>query len=54
MADALASVIARLAADQEELRRLGTAARETVAANFTWARCGAETVAGYRAAIDAR
>jgi glycosyltransferase involved in cell wall biosynthesis len=50
----LASVIQRLTADPSELARLGAAARETVAANFTWERCGAETVAAYRAALQAR
>jgi glycosyltransferase involved in cell wall biosynthesis len=47
----LASVLDRLTADRSELRRLGAAARETVAANFTWERCGTETVAAYRAAL---
>ena len=50
----LASVIDRLIADRSELARLGAAARETVAANFTWQRCGVETVAAYRAALEAR
>jgi teichuronic acid biosynthesis glycosyltransferase TuaC len=50
----LAAVIERLSADRAELARLGAAARETVAANFTWERCGAETVAAYRAALEAR
>jgi teichuronic acid biosynthesis glycosyltransferase TuaC len=48
----LASVLERLTADRDELARLGAAARETVAANFTWARCGAETLAAYRAALE--
>jgi teichuronic acid biosynthesis glycosyltransferase TuaC len=47
----LASVIERLTADRSELARLGAAARQTVAANFTWERCGAETVAAYQAAL---
>lgn len=47
----LAAVIERLVGDRAELARLGAAARETVAANFTWERCGAETVAAYRAAL---
>jgi glycosyltransferase involved in cell wall biosynthesis len=51
---ALAAEIQRLTADSAELRRLGAAARETVAANFTWERCGAETVAAYQAALEAR
>jgi glycosyltransferase involved in cell wall biosynthesis len=50
----LASVLDRLTGDRDELTRLGAAARETVAANFTWERCGAETVAAYRAALEAR
>jgi glycosyltransferase involved in cell wall biosynthesis len=51
---ALAQVIERLSSNRAELRRLGVAARQTVAANFTWERCGAETVAAYAAARDAR
>jgi glycosyltransferase involved in cell wall biosynthesis len=50
----LASVIERLSADRSELERLGAAAYDTVAANFTWERCGAETLAAYRAALEAR
>jgi glycosyltransferase involved in cell wall biosynthesis len=50
----LASVIDRLSTDRDELRRLGAAARETVAANFTWERSGSETVAAYRAALESR
>ncbi len=51
---ALAGVLDRLTGDRSELTRLGAAARETVAANFTWERCGRETVAAYRAALEAR
>ena len=51
---ALAGVLDRLTGDRSELARLGAAARETVAANFTWERCGRETVAAYRAALEAR
>jgi teichuronic acid biosynthesis glycosyltransferase TuaC len=51
---ALSAVLDRLTADRSELARLGAAARETVAANFTWERCGVETVAAYRAALEAR
>jgi teichuronic acid biosynthesis glycosyltransferase TuaC len=51
---ALATVLDRLIGDPGELARLGAAARETVAANFTWERCGAETVAAYWDAIAAR
>lgn len=50
----LATVLDRLIGDPGELARLGAAARETVAANFTWERCGAETVAAYWDAIAAR
>ena len=50
----LATVLERLTADRSELARLGAAARETVAANFTWQRCGIETVAAYQAALEAR
>lgn len=49
--DALAAVLNRLSGDRAELARLGAAARETVAANFTWERCGVETVAAYRVAL---
>ena len=48
---ALAGVLDRLTGDRAELARLGAAARDTVAANFTWERCGVETVAAYRAAL---
>jgi glycosyltransferase involved in cell wall biosynthesis len=51
---ALAAEIERLSSDPAELRRLGAAARETVAAHFTWERCGVETVAAYEAALEAR
>ncbi len=51
---ALATVVDRLTGDRGELARLGAADRETVAANFTWERCGVETVAAYRAALEAR
>jgi teichuronic acid biosynthesis glycosyltransferase TuaC len=53
-ASGLAAVIERLTSDRDELRRLGAAARETVAASFTWARCGEQTVAAYRTALAAR
>jgi teichuronic acid biosynthesis glycosyltransferase TuaC len=52
--DGLAAVIERLTTDRSELARLGASARETVTANFTWERCGVETVAAYRAALEAR
>lgn len=51
---ALADELDRLCADRGELRRLGAAARATVAASFTWERCGEHTVAAYRAALAAR
>ncbi len=47
----LAGLLDQLIRDRAELARLGVAARETVAANFTWERCGVETVAAYRAAL---
>ncbi len=50
-AGGLAAEIERLTGDRAELARLGEAARETVAANFTWERCGVETVAAYQAAL---
>jgi glycosyltransferase involved in cell wall biosynthesis len=50
----LAATLARVTSNRAELARLGAAARETVAANFTWERCGVETVAAYRAALEAR
>jgi teichuronic acid biosynthesis glycosyltransferase TuaC len=53
-AGGLAAAIERLTTDRSELRRLGLAARETVAANFTWERCGVETLAAYQAALGAR
>lgn len=51
---ALAGVLDRLTGDRSELARLGAAARETVAANFTWERCGGETVAAYQSALETR
>jgi glycosyltransferase involved in cell wall biosynthesis len=50
----LAAAIERLTADRVELARLGAAARETVTANFSWDRCGVQTVAAYRAALEGR
>jgi teichuronic acid biosynthesis glycosyltransferase TuaC len=50
----LAAVIERLSSDRSELARLGAAARQTVAANFTWERCGVETVSAYQAVLEAR
>jgi teichuronic acid biosynthesis glycosyltransferase TuaC len=51
---ALAAEIKRLISDRSELARLGAAARGTVAAHFTWERCGVETVAAYQAALEGR
>jgi glycosyltransferase involved in cell wall biosynthesis len=39
--------IGELLSDPQRLRETGRRARETVAANFTWERCGRETVAAY-------
>jgi teichuronic acid biosynthesis glycosyltransferase TuaC len=39
--------IGELLSDPHRLRETGRRARETVAANFTWERCGRETVAAY-------
>ena len=50
----LAAEISRLSDDRAELARLGEEARRTVAASFTWERCGVETVAAYRSALAAR
>ncbi|MFZ0043900.1 MAG: glycosyltransferase [Solirubrobacteraceae bacterium] len=44
----LAEVIDRLLGDPLRLQALGEAARETVVREFTWERCGAETVRAYR------
>jgi glycosyltransferase involved in cell wall biosynthesis len=53
-AAALAAEIDRLCADRAALRRLGEAARSTAASNFTWKRCGEETVVAYEAACPGR
>jgi glycosyltransferase involved in cell wall biosynthesis len=50
---AVAAEISRLSADRDELRRLGAAARSTVAAAFTWERCGSQTLAVYGRALAA-
>jgi glycosyltransferase involved in cell wall biosynthesis len=44
----LAATVARA---REEREQLGEQARANVAANFTWERCGRETVAAYREAL---
>ncbi|MCW3038857.1 MAG: glycosyl transferase group 1 [Solirubrobacterales bacterium] len=49
--EALAEAIALELADPRELAQRGVRARETVAAHFTWERCGAQTLTAYRDAI---
>lgn len=49
--EALAGAIADLAGDPRRLRELGQAARDTVAAAFTWEQCGERTVAAYQEAL---
>lgn len=49
--EALAEAIALELEDPRELAVRGTRARETVAAHFTWDRCGAQTLTAYRDAI---
>lgn len=43
--------IDELLSDPGRLREAGIRARETVAANFSWERCGAQTVAAYEHAL---
>ena len=43
--------IEELIGDPHRLREAGQRARATVAANFTWERCGRQTLAAYREAI---
>jgi glycosyltransferase involved in cell wall biosynthesis len=45
--------IDELLSDPQRLREAGIRARETVAANFSWSRCGEQTVAAYEHAIGA-
>lgn len=45
--------IDELLSDPHRLREAGQRARATVAASFTWKRCGEETVAAYAAALAA-
>jgi teichuronic acid biosynthesis glycosyltransferase TuaC len=52
--EALASEIDALLSDPRTLRMAGDWARATVVRAFTWERCGAATVAAYRAALAAR
>ena len=47
----LAATINRLLADRPRLETLGREARLTVQREFTWERCGRETLAAYEAAI---
>ena len=47
----LAKEIDGLLSDALWRRELGRRARDTVSRNFTWERCGAETVAAYEAAL---
>jgi teichuronic acid biosynthesis glycosyltransferase TuaC len=51
--DALAARIDGLLSDPPALEALGRVARDTVAREFTWDRCGADTVAAYREALRA-
>lgn len=48
--EALADAIALELSDPRELALRGTRARATVAAHFTWERCGVQTLAAYREA----
>jgi teichuronic acid biosynthesis glycosyltransferase TuaC len=43
--------IDELLSDPQRLREAGRRARETVAANFTWERCGEQTLAAYEGAL---
>ena len=43
--------IDELLSDPQRLREAGRRARETVAANFTWERCGEQTLAAYEHAL---
>jgi glycosyltransferase involved in cell wall biosynthesis len=45
--------IDELLSDPHRLREAGSRARESVAANFTWERCGAQTLDAYRYALEA-
>ena len=47
----LTAAIAALLDHPDRRRALADAARATVAAQFTWARCGTETVRAYEAAL---
>lgn len=47
----LSQRIDELLSDPQRLREAGRRARETVAAHFTWERCGEQTVAAYEQAL---
>jgi teichuronic acid biosynthesis glycosyltransferase TuaC len=47
----LAACLRRLLGDREERRRVGAAARATVEREFTWQRCGEQTVLAYAEAL---
>ncbi len=47
----LSQRIEELLCDPQRLRYCGQHARETVAAHFTWERCGQQTLAAYQAAL---
>jgi glycosyltransferase involved in cell wall biosynthesis len=49
--EVLAEAIDTLLADPRRARELGERGRETVAREFTWERCGQDTVAAYQAAL---
>jgi glycosyltransferase involved in cell wall biosynthesis len=51
---ALAATLNHLLADPARRAALGQIARDTVRRNFTWERCGTETVAVYAAALEGR
>ena len=47
----LSQRIDELLSDRQRLREAGQRARHTVAANFTWPRCGRQTIAAYERAL---
>ena len=49
---ALAETIHALLVDSDRLTRMGRQARETVQREFTWERCGHQTVAAYGDVLD--
>jgi len=51
--NALAVEIESLLRDPSRLEALGREARDTVAREFTWEKCGRDTVAAYRAVVAA-